>query len=1289
MAHWQAPFVPDAALNEPDNSLWAHAVHCALLPTGKLGSVLHFCGNRWDSNNHAAGLVNHTTLIDYTTRAVTRPGSPIGPGGLPPPPGGPSHPLFLDLFCCGHSLLADGRLLVGGGTSMMLINDPVANPHAGHWGGLRECWVFDVDATPNWVPTASMNYASVTLGYAQSPNQGGGRWYPSLLTLGDGSVIAMSGHPRIYDTTQTVPPNTSGGTPIDEYIGSMLPGFATLPWDDQRHNNNTPEVFSLSAGTWTIASPLGEGLNGDWAVFYPRLYVLPSGKLLIVEPLYAPQEDPENMLVPQFNGQSLVYDVPSQIVTAFFPGPQNQDATYVNHETEAQYTSSALLPLLPANNFTPRVLLCGAEQPVVATIATGSESSASWTPTAARAMTGPRLHGHATLLPTGEVFVDGGMTKQANGAGTDAMYAQLVPEIFNPTTGVWTALKTTPATVPRGYHSSALLLPDGRVWTAGSEVDDEFGANNAEFRVEIFEPDYIAVAGRTQIIDSPPTVAYGQSFQVTFQPAGTTIAQVVVTRVGSFTHAFNYDQRYVGLVFTSGPAGTLTVTAPSDGNLAPPGYYLLWLLDSSNNPCQQASFLRIGIEQIYAVMNRSSFSVYEVNAHQNTIIPNAFYVVFDGFTANDVASEPPFAVQFSVAGMSAALSAATMAEPNPSFSITGAPNAIQRIAFGFDLTFQDATAFNGLVAPDGSRSVTVTITSRHYQCLGTITLMMEPNPFMRDGSTWYLSTDLRVFQMTPAEAGTYVPGLTFTNATDFIGKLITHLNSNPAASNTFFTNLPPEEDTALLTMQPTADGTPHGTPVYNFALARVHLDGNAGSPNADTVRVMFRVFRVTTPTLVYDTAALFRRQINPYTDTDVTPNVATTDAIPLLGIDTTDNSVLAFPFFAAARNAASQDMVTQTDPANLQQLQVTPGGETTQFFGCWLDINQPTPAYFPRYPGMSTDFSTVPEANLLPIQSLLVDGHFCLVAEVYYKIDSSAPDLVHPGDMPASSDKLSQRNLGFEPAGNPGHVATRTVQHAFSLQPMSPAELQSVAGLATTVRTGTPGTHALIIWWQNVPRASVATLFLPQLDVADLVALTPPAYAQTLQVVDQHTLRCTVADMTFIPLPPGVTNRQPALLSIELPPGIVAGQQFGLMAQQISASLPHHACGVVGSFKLDIPVQKEAAILLQEMNKYAILSHSLELTPKTDRWWPILERIVRLSGERISQLGVDPGSIVPSPYGAGGRTGGDALGGGTVHPPHHRHARDPVVLRAEMVIPDRTDVEIEIAAKIRIRVRPD
>src|SRR5208282_3415308 len=132
----------------------------------------------------------------------------------------------------------------------------------------------------------------------------------------------------------------------------------------------------------------------------------------------------------------------------------------------------------------------------------------------------------------------------------------------------------------------------------------------------------------------------------------------------------------------------------------------------------------------------------------------------------------------------------------------------------------------------------------------------------------------------------YVPGLKFKTATDFAACLIKHLNNSDAATaDTFFTNLPDKEEQSWLSLQPTVDGTQNGTPVYNFALARVHLDSEvAGAPNADTVRVLFRISRVATAALAYDTSTLYRRFVK--TITDPSTGTPTTDSIPLLGIDT-------------------------------------------------------------------------------------------------------------------------------------------------------------------------------------------------------------------------------------------------------------------------------------------------------------------------------------------------------------------------------------------------------------------
>jgi len=107
---WQPPFDPEAAT--ADDSKKTHAVHMALLPRGALGTVVYFSGNRWDDNNHYKGLVDHTGLMDYQSRTAILPGTPITSGGLPPNN-------FVDLFCCGHAMLADGRPLTAGGTSLM------------------------------------------------------------------------------------------------------------------------------------------------------------------------------------------------------------------------------------------------------------------------------------------------------------------------------------------------------------------------------------------------------------------------------------------------------------------------------------------------------------------------------------------------------------------------------------------------------------------------------------------------------------------------------------------------------------------------------------------------------------------------------------------------------------------------------------------------------------------------------------------------------------------------------------------------------------------------------------------------------------------------------------------------------------------------------------------------------------------------------------------------------------------------------------------------------------------
>ncbi len=110
--------------------------------------------------------------------------------------------------------------------------------------------------------------------------------------------------------------------------------------------------------------------------------------------------------------------------------------------------------------------------------------------------------------------------------------------------------------------------------------------------IELFEPDYYGIEDRISIIQSPISITYGQTFSIRFTPLKP-IARVAFIRCGSATHSFDGDQRYISVPFTQAEI-TLTVTAPPDATIAPPGYYMLWLIDTNNHPCKLAPFVRVG-----------------------------------------------------------------------------------------------------------------------------------------------------------------------------------------------------------------------------------------------------------------------------------------------------------------------------------------------------------------------------------------------------------------------------------------------------------------------------------------------------------------------------------------------------------------------------------------------------------------------------------------------------------------------------------------------------------------------
>jgi hypothetical protein len=189
----------------------------------------------------------------------------------------------------------------------------------------------------------------------------------------------------------------------------------------------------------------------------------------------------------------------------------------------------------------------------------------------------PRLLANAVTLPDGQVLLIGG------GAAYKYTDPVNIPEMYNPATETWTDLE--PHQGSRMYHATALLLPDARVLSAGQDNGPlaTYG--------EVFSPPYLFKGARPTISAAPSAIGYGEQFTVS-TPDSAGITSVTVIKAGSPTHQIDTDQRSVPLRFTAG-SGVLTVQAPSNGNLAPPGYYMLFIVNGSGVP-SVALWLRVG-----------------------------------------------------------------------------------------------------------------------------------------------------------------------------------------------------------------------------------------------------------------------------------------------------------------------------------------------------------------------------------------------------------------------------------------------------------------------------------------------------------------------------------------------------------------------------------------------------------------------------------------------------------------------------------------------------------------------
>ena len=473
------------------------AIHACLLPDGK---IFYFAGSGFHAS-YSHGPYEARVLENVDTGADT------------------NVTMVEDLWCNGHTHLANGNLLLAGGTLLYDVDPVNCN---GQWHGLDAVYEFDV-ATRTLIERPSMNH---------------GRWYPTCVTLPDGKVLTYSG--------------------LDEYGA----------------NNRLTEVYDPTFLSWNIKYDPGTSLVycAGQATGCPG-----SGS-----PCYG---STGNGVAPSSPGYSRMHLMPSGLVisTGFQAAVRTWNPSTgewkpaANSSTYRHYGCSVLLPLNNTATERGKVLLVGGS-PTSSSNSTAVvevvdfNAGTNLTPVVRTVpnIQYARKFAEAVILPTGKVMLIGGSELNSN------TNIRLVPEMFDPVTETWTSLPAM--TVKRTYHTVAVLLPDGRIWVAGSMS----GRNNWELRTEIFRPSYYFEA-RPTISGNPTVGGYGNRITIP-TPNGNGISKVSLLRLEAKTHHYDPNQRFLWLQILNKTSNSLEVSAPLNAKLAPPGYYIIHVLNASGVP---------------------------------------------------------------------------------------------------------------------------------------------------------------------------------------------------------------------------------------------------------------------------------------------------------------------------------------------------------------------------------------------------------------------------------------------------------------------------------------------------------------------------------------------------------------------------------------------------------------------------------------------------------------------------------------------------------------------------------
>ncbi len=373
------------------------------------------------------------------------------------------------------------------------------------------------------------------------------RWYPSTILLGNGKLVTFGG-------------TTHGGGDLASFV----------------NGDRSLEVFDPATNTSTCISGCSNLMPYQDANAYPRVFLLDDNSTTNVF----------KILMTGADADSYIFTINTDTNTgSVITGPQDGQAPGSgNGKGRAQGTYARLDDgsILALGGTAPNSEEGGAN--TVSRMLNPESSSRSWSN--ATNMSFGRMNTLCQLMADGQLLAFGGDV-----SGT----SQYTPEMFNPVSNTWTSMAMMNGsgtdTEGRNYHTSAVLLPDGRLCVSGGEGIDNprtaggtLGVGGETDLTTFYSPPYLSTATARPVITSAPSTAnYNQSIAINYDATKGPVTMVKLRRTGTSTHSFAYDMRGHTLFTGSDSDGTVNVTIPNNSNQVIPGYYLLFIFRDSGN----------------------------------------------------------------------------------------------------------------------------------------------------------------------------------------------------------------------------------------------------------------------------------------------------------------------------------------------------------------------------------------------------------------------------------------------------------------------------------------------------------------------------------------------------------------------------------------------------------------------------------------------------------------------------------------------------------------------------------